>query len=277
MVFTSGIDGRVISWRLPPLKQDPYEEFGKCTYFKKSMYKHDDAVWSLCVHPQYSILFSAGADAKVSAWKFEEDEEDNALRYSFTHVDKSSNTVIPSALCMLANDPTKLLVGYVSGELGVVDVETGKIVSILQPNDAGEFNESSGGTGAVWATNTAGSSKHITAVASHPNNSLALTANIDQCVRFFDIKKNGCVDVLRAHRDAVTSVSVEPSGQFMVSSSHDQSVRFWDLNTKKIMQDLDPHQTHAKKFDESVHSVVYHATLPILASGGADSVIKIYT
>jgi len=276
LAFTAGVDSKIVSWRIPPLKQDPYEELGRCSHFRKSIYRHEDAVWNLCVHPKKHLLFSAAADGKVKAWKFDEDDDDNALRYFVTHTKpNAADPIIPTSLCMLATDSSKLLVGYVSGEVGLVDIESGKMITVMQPQDAGEFNESSGGVGALWASSQAG--KNVTGVTSHPTTSLALSANIDQCVRFFDTKKGSCVDVMRAHRDAVTCVSIDPSGQLMMSASHDQSVRFWDLNTKKIIQDLDPHHTHSKKFDESVHSVVYHATMQVLASGGADSVVKIYS
>jgi len=168
----------------------------------------------------------------------------------------------------MSTDSSKLLIGYINGDVSVVDVETGKTVSNILSSEPenGEY---------AWDANH---SKHITSIVSHPSQSLALTGHVDQCVRYFDINKGSCVHVMRAHRDCVTSVSIDPTGQYFLSSSHDQGVRFWDVSTRKIVQDLDPHQTHSKKFDESVHSVVYHPSLSqsVIASGGADSVVKIY-
>jgi striatin 1/3/4 len=204
----------------------------------------------------------------VYAWKIDDDENAAAQRYTVDHKDPKTNILsIPTTLSILPTDTNKLLIGYLNGDLSVVDVETGKIVTNILSSEpeGGDF---------AWSANH---TKHMTSISCHPHQSIALTAHVDQCVRYFDINKGSCVHVLRAHRDSVTSVSVDNTGQYFVSSSHDQGVRFWDLSTRKIVQDLDPHQTHAKKFDESVHSVVYHPSQPVLASGGADSVIKIYS
>jgi len=269
LAFTASTDGTVITWRLPNSKQDPYAEFGKCGCFRKSIFKHGDAVWSLAAHPKSNILFSASADAKVIAWKIDDDETATAQRYAIDHKDPKTNSLsIPSSLSIMSTDSNKLLIGYLNGDLSVVDVETGKTISNILSSEpeAGEY---------AWSANH---SKHITSIVTHPTQSLALTAHVDQCVRYFDINKGSCVHTMRAHRDSVTSISIDPNGQYFVSSSHDQGVRFWDVSTRKIVQDLDPHQTHAKKFDESVHSVVYHPSQSqaVIASGGADSVVKIY-
>jgi len=267
VAYTASTDGNVIAWRLPSSKQDPYAEFGKCGYFRKSVYKHTDAVWSLAIHPNKNILFSACADSKVYAWKVDEDETVAVQKYTVDHKDSKNVVSIPTTLSLLSTDSNKLLVGYLNGDLSVIDVETGKTLSNILSSEpeSGEY---------AWSANH---TKHMTSIACHPTQSLVLTGHVDQCVRYFDITKGSCVHVLRAHRDSVTSVSVDSTGQYFVSSSHDQGVRFWDLSTRKIVQDLDPHQTHAKKFDESVHSVVYHPSQPVLASGGADAVIKIYS
>jgi len=268
LAFTAGVDGNVIVWRLPTSKQDAYAEFGKCAYFRQSVFKHGDAVWGIAVHPTSNLIFSVSADGKVSGWQTEENGP-TTPRYAMEHKDAKTNVLaIPTSIAMMAQDNSKLLVGYSNGDLCVVDAETAKTVNTILPSEAesGEL---------AWPAN---SSKQINCIASGPSlANLVLTASVDQCVRYYDVTQSRCQHVMRAHRDTVTSVSLDPNGQFFVSSSHDQGMRFWDVNTRKIVQDLDPHQTHQKKFDESVHCVVYHPSQSVLASGGADSVIKIYS
>jgi striatin 1/3/4 len=77
-----------------------------------------------------------------------------------------------------------------------------------------------------------------------------------------------------AHLDAVTSLSIEPSGFSLVSGGHDCSIRFWDLlNTHSCLQE---DTKHRKKGEEGVLAVEFHPTLSVLASGGADGVIKVW-
>ena len=129
---------------------------------------------------------------------------------------------------------------------------------------------------------TSSGPKHALSVTTHPTLSLAVSGHLDQCIRLYDIKAGGssgssCVAVLRAHRDAVTGVHIEPLlGTQCATASHDQSIRFWDLGTRKVTQLLEPYQTHQKKFDEGIHAVAYHPTLSMVASAGADSVVKVW-
>lgn len=77
-----------------------------------------------------------------------------------------------------------------------------------------------------------------------------------------------------AHLDAVTSLSVDAAGFALVSGSHDCSVRFWDiLGSKSCVQEITSHREKAK---EGVLAVEFHPTLPIMASAGADGVVKLY-
>jgi len=219
------------------------------------------------VHPTDPLMFSASADGTLCAWKYDDEDADSSIKFTFTHIDSvTAERAIPTSVAVLGSDTHKLVVCYNNGDVAIVDAYTGRLVSHAKPAADASADSASG----------ASASKHALAVCTHPTLGLALTANADQCVRFYDIKQSSCVAVLRAHRDAVTSVAIEPSlGTQCATASHDQMVRFWDLGTRKIVQNLEPHQTHQKKFDEAVHCVVYHPTLSMVAHGGADSLVKV--
>lgn len=77
-----------------------------------------------------------------------------------------------------------------------------------------------------------------------------------------------------AHLDAVTSLSVDAAGFALVSGGHDCSVRFWDiLGSRACVQEVTSHREKAR---EGVLDVEFHPTLPIMASAGADGVVKLY-
>ena len=77
-----------------------------------------------------------------------------------------------------------------------------------------------------------------------------------------------------AHLDSVTTLAIDPAGFSLVSGGHDCSVRFWDLlNSRACVQEM---TSHREKGREGVLDVVFHPSLPFLASAGADGVVKLY-
>jgi len=265
--FTAGVDSKVIVWQCPPLNQDAYDTFGRCGLFRQATLDHPEAAWDIAVHPADNIhvLFSACADGKTYAFRSDASSTSPLLAVQHPETKTGAVTAVPSSLALLQTDPSKLMVAYTNGHLALVDGETGQVIRLLA--DSTPSGTDGGGS----------SSKRTTKVCTHPTLGLALTGHVDHSIRFWDVKQGACVNALKAHRDVVTSVSVDQTGLYLVSGGHDQSVRFWDLTTQKIVQDLDPHQTHRSKYDEAVHTVMFHPAYDCVASGGADSVIKIYS
>lgn len=56
-------------------------------------------------------------------------------------------------------------------------------------------------------------------------------------------------------------------------SGHDCSIRLWNLDSKTCVQEI---TAHRKKFDESIHAVVFHPSKPYIASAGADALAKVF-
>ncbi|CAG8515967.1 13785_t:CDS:2 [Racocetra fulgida] len=83
-----------------------------------------------------------------------------------------------------------------------------------------------------------------------------------------------CNFSMLAHLDSVTTLDIDPSGMILISGGHDTSIRLWDIvSTRQCVQEF---VSHRRKSDEGVLCVEYHRSLPWMASGGADSVVKIY-
>ena len=79
---------------------------------------------------------------------------------------------------------------------------------------------------------------------------------------------------MAAHLDAVTSLSIDAAGFSLVSGGHDCSIRFWDiLGSRACVQEL---TNHREKAAEGVLAIEFHPSLPVLASAGADGVVKLY-
>lgn len=79
---------------------------------------------------------------------------------------------------------------------------------------------------------------------------------------------------LLAHPRPITSLSLSPlSPTCVLSASVDCSVRLWDLQRKTSLQDLNGHR---QRSNEGVTHVASHPELPIIASAGADGVVRIW-
>ncbi|VDM25429.1 unnamed protein product [Hydatigera taeniaeformis] len=69
-------------------------------------------------------------------------------------------------------------------------------------------------------------------------------------------------------RNCYTEECTLPSS---LCAGHDASIRLWDVETRTCVQEF---TSHRRKHDESIHSVAFHPTLPLIASAGADGLVK---
>ena len=81
---------------------------------------------------------------------------------------------IPTALAVMNSDMKKLLVGYRSGQVAQLDIETGKII-----------------TRAKSKVDNVADDPHITDLCSHRTLPLAITSHADKNWRVFDVTQVG--------------------------------------------------------------------------------------
>ena len=75
------------------------------------------------------------------------------------------------------------------------------------------------------------------------------------------------------HTEAVSCLAFDRSGLELISGGYDGSLRCWDI---RKYQCLDEIQAHRPKYEESVMALHLHPSLPLVASGGADSKLRIF-
>lgn len=101
--------------------------------------------------------------------------------------------------------------------------------------------------------------------------SFIVSVHEDRYVRVFD--NNKMVHSFVGHGDSVSSVAMLPNGVEMMTSSHDGTIKQWDIRKWNCIVE---YKSHLTKQDESIHCVAAHKSKMVAASGGADSLIKIY-
>eukprot|EP00735_Rhodelphis_limneticus_P004342 TRINITY_DN15921_c0_g1::TRINITY_DN15921_c0_g1_i1::g.22464::m.22464 TRINITY_DN15921_c0_g1::TRINITY_DN15921_c0_g1_i1::g.22464 ORF type:complete len:263 (+),score=54.84,sp/A5D7H2/STRN3_BOVIN/40.84/1e-62,WD40/PF00400.27/0.28,WD40/PF00400.27/4.9e-06,WD40/PF00400.27/59,WD40/PF00400.27/3.3e-09,WD40/PF00400.27/1.8e+03,WD40/PF00400.27/0.0015,Nucleoporin_N/PF08801.6/4.8e+02,Nucleoporin_N/PF08801.6/0.028,Nucleoporin_N/PF08801.6/0.17 TRINITY_DN15921_c0_g1_i1:528-1316(+) len=252
--YSAGADATIRVWELPGASEEPYACLGNSIAHKEDCFVgHTDAVWEIVEHPVREWLLSASSDGSVRLWSL---DAPSPLLMTYRHMTRADTEfAIPTSVTPLHTDLNKILVGYATGEVLLFDIETGTELQSLQEPLPGGVNT------------------QVNKVISHSTLPLAITSHEDGTLRFFDTNSARCIHDMVGHEDSVSSLCFDHTSLYFVSASHDSSLRFWDVGKRVCVQEL---SAHRKKLDESIHAVASHPSKPTLASGGADSVIKIY-
>ncbi|KAG0206009.1 hypothetical protein BGX28_002511 [Mortierella sp. GBA30] len=265
--FSASMDSTVRSWKLVPMNKETYARLG-----------HTDSVWDIRLFPlsisSSQLLASISADGALKIWDTETKGSPLRSSWGYNGLDPSELTEpteaytsglaklpVPTGLDFCPTDLKKMVVSYSNSVVKLFDIETGKEILAFKSN------ESYDGTPAT----------QINKVVCHPTMPIVVSGHEDRYIRFFDINSGACSFSMLSHLDAVSSLDIDPSGLVLCSGGHDGSVRLWDISssTRSCLQEFTGHR---RKSDEGVTTVRYHPTLPgLLATGGADSIVKVYT
>jgi len=101
-------------------------------------------------------------------------------------------------------DVHKFLAGYRTSELGLFDVETGALVTLMKPSDTSATLDR------LYT--------QMNKVASHPHQDLAISAHEDRTVKFWDLKSGQCVHNMIAHQTVVSSLAIDPAGAYVLTA-----------------------------------------------------------
>ncbi|EPT05407.1 hypothetical protein FOMPIDRAFT_61493 [Fomitopsis schrenkii] len=263
LLYSASLDSSIRIWALPPSSHTTYAPYD-ATRARGELIGHTDAVWDLALVRDESTLISCGAEGAVKVWDVSGPSGGGSLKLSwmFDGLDASepqNEGDAPGATAVEAikTDLKKVAVAYQNAVIKIFEIETGKELVRLQ-------TEPSEG----------GISSQANSIVSHPTMPLLITGHEDKHIRIFDILTGQCTHSMLAHLDAVTSLSIDAAGFSLVSGSHDCSVRFWDiLGSRACVQEIPSHREKAR---EGVLDTEFHPTLPIMASAGADGVVKLY-
>ncbi|KAF9984198.1 hypothetical protein BGZ65_000809 [Modicella reniformis] len=252
--FSASLDSTVRSYKLAPMNKETYARIDPTMVLSKYV-GHTDAVWDIRLFPlsisSSQLLGSISADGTLKIWDTE--TKGSPLKSSWDYLgtgDAKSGTS--------TNLP--MVVSYSNSIIKLFDIETGKEILAFKSD------ESYDGTTAT----------QINKVICHPTLPVVVSGHEDRYIRFFDVNSGACSFSMLSHLDSVSSLDIDPAGLVLCSGGHDSSVRLWDVasTTRACLQEFTGHR---RKGDEGVCTVQYHPTMPnLLATGGADSVVKVY-
>ncbi|KAF9433098.1 hypothetical protein BGZ76_009888 [Entomortierella beljakovae] len=276
-VFSASMDSTVKSWKVVPMNKEPYSRIDP-TLSMSSFIGHTDTVWDVKLFPlsisSSQLLASISSDGALKIWDTE--TKGSPLRSSWgyhgldpsesmepTEVYTSGLTKLPTptSLDFCPTDLKKMVVSYSNAVIKLFDIETGKEIMTFKSNETYD------GTPAT----------QINKIICHPTIPMVISGHEDRYIRFFDINSGNCSFSMISHLDAVSSLDIDPSGLVLCSGGHDASVRLWDIasSSRACLQEFTGHR---KRSNEGVTTVKYHPILPgLLATGGADSIVKVYT
>lgn len=268
--FSAGTDTHIRMWELPDSSDtDPYAERGKAINFDLGVFKgHTDCIWELALHPHLNLLASASADATVRLWDFGS-EEGEELKHTWYFGGGTGDSAtwagpVPTSVCFVPREMKQLVAAYNSSSLCLYDVETAACIS--------QMHATPPPAGAAYPTPDL--ETQINKVVVHPTMPLAVTAHENNTIKFWDLRTSQMVHSTVAHQDPVSSVAIDPAGLYLVTAGLGCSLRFWEISSKHCVQEI---SAHRRKYDEGIYIVAYHPTQDLLASGGADAIIKVYS
>ncbi|KAF0691282.1 Aste57867_17460 [Aphanomyces stellatus] len=271
LIATGSKDGTIGLLAFPESNNGdkPLEPYAYDDYYKFLVHRleaHRDAIWGLSAHPYTSILLSASADACVRVWGLAGEPTlkctlGASVRQHPAGIGHNlDGLLVPTCVSAVPTNAATCIAGYTSCTIGQYDISSERLIQLMVPPESD-------------VRITAFREAQVNQVVAHPTMPLVVAAHQDRRIRFYDLRAGQCVAAVVAHQEAVSSLALDPSGLYLASGGHDGSLRFWSVGERTCVHEQ---SAHRPKYSEAVHSVAYHASRGFVATGGADSVVKIY-
>ncbi|KAL7421526.1 1,2-dihydroxy-3-keto-5-methylthiopentene dioxygenase [Cryptotrichosporon argae] len=250
-ILSASLDSTIRAWAVPSPDRDPYAPHD-ATSARQVLEGHSDAVWDLALLParpetagqaaRAPTLASASADGTVKFWA------DDGGAWKLVASWSSGDT--PTCLATYEADLGAVLVGLKGGRVTAVDAD--------------------GNEGLRFGIEAS----PVNAVLSHPTLPAVIVGYDNGQLALYDSKTGAATHVLQAHPGPLTALALSPlSPTHVLTASADTSARLWDLARRACVQDLTGHRSRA---GEGVTHVAAHTDMPVLATAGADGVVRVW-
>jgi len=269
--------------------------------FVKKLQGHVNAVQHLSFSPDGSKLASCSADMSIKLWDMEDDNfkcvrtlqghDHNVSGVEFMPDGNQIVSCSRDGTIKIWNTENGYCLKTLSGHedwvrVIVVSANSGLIASGSQDKQVRVWDVASGKTIQIYKDHThiveclAFSNPDVDAVLTGEDNKedeneipqprfLASGAR-DRVIKIFDLTTVQCIMTLQGHDNWVRGLMFHPKGKFLLSVADDKSIRIWDIAKRKQKREIPgAHEMFVQSLDWSPLS-------PIIATGGAENVIKIW-
>lgn len=104
-----------------------------------------------------------------------------------------------------------------------------------------------------------------------PSPQFLASGSRDRTINIFDLRTVQCIMTLTGHDNWVRDLTFHPEGKFLISVADDKSLRIWDLAKRKEKSRID------NAHDMFVQTMHWNPISPIVATGGAGNLVKIWS
>lgn len=175
------------------------------------------------------------------------------------NLDSGTETPIPTTCCFLNSDGNQLICGYTDSYISTFDFNKLIFSSNIKSTKIDR--------------NSDYSLSQVNCLINSTSVPTIYAGYEDNTIKTIDMRSEMVTNSITAHSDAITSLNLF-NDIYLFSTSHDTKIRMWDIrNMNSCIQETIGSQ---KKWDEAMwHSTLITSQL-MLATAGADSVIKIF-
>jgi WD40 repeat protein len=84
-----------------------------------------------------------------------------------------------------------------------------------------------------------------------------------------------CVHRFTASQGPVTALAIDSKGETIFTGGTNGAVRLWSLRERRTTLDIPG--AHRSKDGDAVLDIACHPSLPVLATAGADAIVKLWS
>ena len=248
-VASGGDDSRVKVWSTTSGASSTSNEDNN-NYITKFT-SHTNKVYGLQFNSSGSQLVSASMDKSVRIW-------DLATSSQVAEMNDHNASVF---YCNFSNtDDGKLVVSVGDSHL-----------ARIWDRRAGGGNTN--GTAAVIRSSLPGHSSTIWSAKFSHDDTLIVTAGMDQTIRVWDLRKNGgdCLHSLHGHNTAVHHAVFSKNDKWIFSGARDQNIKCWDVMTGECVETVHAHSNNVFKL------AVSPTTGADLLSCSTEGIVKLWS